>query len=102
MSAKEVEGPSVPGKGMVQRHGWEPRGAVASARPGWPVLPPISRLQGLGELVGVCASPWALTLARVHPDEASGGQARPTLSHTPTSSREDSQLGVGVQGAPSW
>lgn len=34
MLAKEVEGPDVPGKGMVQRHGWEPRTAVAQARPG--------------------------------------------------------------------
>lgn len=51
LSAKEAEGPSVPGKGLVQRHDWEPREAVAKARPGWRVLPPISRLHGLGERV---------------------------------------------------
>lgn len=49
MHAKEEEGPNVSGKGMVRQHGWEPKAAVAQTRPGWPVLLPISRLQGLGE-----------------------------------------------------
>lgn len=31
--AKEEEGPDVSGKGMVWQHGWEPRAAVAQARP---------------------------------------------------------------------
>lgn len=89
LSAKEAEGPSVPGKGLVQRHGWEPREAVAQA---W--------LAGSSTHL---KTPWLgradvsmrRHLLHVHPDEASGGQARPTLSPTPTSSREDSQFGEG-------
>jgi hypothetical protein len=44
MPAKEEEGPDVSGKGMVRQRGWKPRAAGAQARPGWPLLLPISRL----------------------------------------------------------
>lgn len=49
MPTKEEEGPDVSGKDMVRQHGWEPRAAVVQASPGWLVLLPISRFQGLGE-----------------------------------------------------